>query len=572
MAIFAFFWPVVWSISAAEFEMCPGLRFEENELIKFNKTERSLICGNNQLEGWQNLPVSQKRLLAERFLQQRGYHKPQFVEQSPGILIVKPGERTRITHIRAQGLPEEFKSIYKKRGIVGSVLTPEKLDELSNWIKSELQTLGYGCPQIDIQANPEGEIKLSVKPGPIHLISDITRPEISGLDSKIYTRYEAFHLGERLNNRILTLSGLRLMREDLFLSAFYDLQCSADQSLKIVQRVVPVKPRLISVGLGIDTEGLLRGRVRWKHSRIGEKASNIEAQINASFVEQSAEVFMNWFLLEPASRFYLIPRSQLIRYSEAQFESVKSRTLLSGALSYDYSPLAFNFSYGPAFEFVDTRKGEGPRRAHFMSFIGDLQIKTHDFEYFLSNPQEGWVINLQSYSRFENVYADSTFHRFLVDTTALWNLGQYDPAYLVLGWRTNFGSFWLPHRDQYQIAVPPDLRFFLGGDQNLRGFDRKELPKEGREFQSFFYNGFELRSVSVIPYGIEPLLFFDTAWVGEEFLRLSYTTYASPGLGVRWASKIGVFRGTASHGFVWKTEEIKPNTHWQFFLSYGQEF
>ncbi|MDB5037692.1 MAG: hypothetical protein JWQ35_1220 [Bacteriovoracaceae bacterium] len=484
--------------------------------------------------------------------------------------MVIPGTQSRIKNIHVAGLPEGSSiKISHKRFLIGKILTPKKLDEITGWLRSELQNRGYGCPLIDLKADESGEINIKVTPGPIHLITEIERPKSISINPFIFGRYEAFHLGNALDNRLLTLSSSRILRDDLFLSSYYDLACDKSQSLRIVQRVVAVKPRLIALGLGIDTEALLKARALWKHSRLDSKASSLQVQLDASFLQQSGETFMEWYPLESGSRFHLIPRLRGIRYSEKQFEALSAEASVLATTNYDASAFNLDVSYGPAYEFVDTRKGEGPKNSRYLSFKGQLRVMSHLFEYYLSNPQTGWNLTFNSYSRFKGIYSSATFHRFSLNSEVLWNLSDYYPPYAVFGWRMSTGTFWIPD-GSFQFSVPPQLRFFLGGDRDVHGFSRNELPPNGIGFHTFLYEGFELRSGDFFYFDIQPLIFFDIAWGGEKFLKIANSTYASPGIGARWSTRFGVFRGTAAHGFIWGKSDL--NTHWEFFLSYGQEF
>jgi len=450
-------------------------------------------------------------------------------------------------------------------------LTPKKLDELSSWIRSELQNQGYGCPHIDIKASPLGEIRVQIDSGPIHLLTEIERPSSDIYNFQILQRYEAFHIGEPIDNRLLTLSSLRVLKDDFFLSAYYDLRCSPSQSLRIRQQTILGKPRLITIGVGIDTEGLLKGQIRWKNLGLGKNANTLKAELDASFVQQSAEISADWFPLEASSRFHLLPRLKGTRFSEEKYEAISAEISAFASTNHDFSHFNLQASYGPAYEFVDTQKGNGPTNARFISFKGQLRLMSHSFEYYLSKPETGWDVIFNSYSRFQKLYSSSTFHRFSIDSIVLWNLGDFSPPYAVFGWRTSLGTFWFPN-DGFQLSLPPQLRFFLGGDADVRGFSRKEIPNNGVGFRSFVYNGFELRTGDFFPYGIQPLIFLDMAWGGDGFFRLNGPTYSSPGAGIRWNTKIGVFRGTAAHGFIWGPQIKNVDSHWQFFLSYGQEF
>src|SRR4029077_17876938 len=112
----------------------------------------------------------------------------------------------------------------------------------------------------------------------------------------------------------------RVVGEALFLSSSYDVTCGTEGG-RIVHRVAAAPPRLIRLGVGIDTEGFASVRARWNHSRIGWRASTAEATLFASKREQSIDALMHLYP-RPSSRVYLLPHASAARSNEPRFETV----------------------------------------------------------------------------------------------------------------------------------------------------------------------------------------------------------------------------------------------------------
>lgn len=123
-------------------------------------------------------------------------------------------------------------------------------------------------------------------------------------------------------------------------------------------------------------------------------------------------------------------------------------------------------------------------------------------------------------------------------------------------------------------TLPTELRFFLGGIDNLRGYSRYELPENGLGALTSFYLGIENRFPSFLPWNLEPLVFSDFGNLSQDSLTFSSYGYASPGIGLRLNSPIGVFRATLARGVVLGTlpTNTEDKSHWQFYFGYGQEF
>jgi outer membrane translocation and assembly module TamA len=115
-------------------------------------------------------------------------------------------------------------------------------------------------------------------------------------------------------------------------------------------------------------------------------------------------------------------------------------------------------------------------------------------------------------------------------------------------------------------------RFFLGGDENFRGFDRKELPGDRRGYFTVLYQGLELRAGEWFPLSLQPFLFLDFAQAGDRPASLDPAWFYAPGLGLRYDSIIGTLRASVARSFARQPDPRDPAPHAQFFLSLGKEF
>lgn len=559
------------AVGAGE-RLCPGIRFAGEEQIDLTRTEKRLVCGYAESDGWRSVPLNQARHFLSAFLQVRGYHRPVFDRES-GDLLVDPGPRTLITGKDGKGLPPPVR-LAKRRGVEGEPLTPQALNRLQSWITLSLQSHGYGCPEVRMRGDPEtGIVHAEVDPGPGHVVREIRQPRLYGIDPGVFRRFDAFSYGEPLDLRLLSLTSRRIIEEDLFLSAYFDLQCSAEKELTVTRRVVPAKPRLVTLGVGADSEGIIRARARWKHSRIGWRASSMQATVFASFREQSGEAFMRWYP-RPSSLWYLRPRVEARREDEPRFEALFSELSLSPAVAGDALGMRIRAQAGPAWEYTRTLRGEGPADENFFVWNARLDAMSHMYEYYLREPRAGWEFSLDLSSRLRRVQSPFTAHRIRLTGRRLWNLGHYDPPAAVLGWRGLTETTLLGAGARIPGILPPSLRFFLGGDADIRGFSRKQLPIGTEGFLTTAYQGLELRAGQVFRYNLQPFLFIDAAMGGLDDLALDRNVYWSPGLGLRWGSPVGAFRATVARGLTWRRDPGLPFTEpqWQFFFSYGQEF
>lgn len=125
-----------------------------------------------------------------------------------------------------------------------------------------------------------------------------------------------------------------------------------------------------------------------------------------------------------------------------------------------------------------------------------------------------------------------------------------DNKHQVLG-SLNSGYIWAD--DFYD--VPYKLRFFAGGDQSIRGYDYESLSP----LENGYLTGGQILAVGSAEYnyefipGFRGALFTDVGNAYDE--NFETETKVGVGLGVRWASPVGVVRVDVAAGV---TEESVP--------------
>lgn len=551
---------------------CPKIVLNGAADIRLTEVEQKLVCGDPASEGWKNIPLNEALYFMESFLQQRGYQNPKHRTEN-GVLIIDVGAKSIIRGLKVDGLPPEIDP-GKLRKIIGQTLTPAQLNKLKSTLLNQLQNQGYACPQISVTANAQtGELFAEVDKGRLYLLEAIIPAALPDVDHSIFHRYEAFMSGRRFDMRLLTLTAERVLADSLFLNAFYDVACSSEGALRITQRVTEGKPQLYRVGVGFDTEDFAIGKAQWRNSKIGNQVSSLDGSLYISYREQTAETSMRYYF-SPSPRQHLRPRLYFRRQNELQFESFDSQASLMPATSWDNRTLRVDLTAGPALKRVETLRGAGPGVDTFIALNTKLALTDHMFEYYSGEPRSGWKTSLESSSRVKGAYSDLTAHRVSLQGEMLWNLGQYDPPLLVIGTRYWAGTIYVTDHAAALRSLPPDGRLFLGGDANLRGAARNELPDDDVGFLTAVYHGLELRLGDIL-YGIQPLIFLDTAMAGRSSVHLDRDVYWSPGTGFRWRLPIGSIRGTFARGNIWRREPAAPplyKSHWQFYFSFGKEF
>lgn len=562
-------WLVLPAPARAE-KPCPRLDFP-GDGIALSDAEKRLVCGDPDSEAWSKVPGAQARRFLRALLQNRGYHEPRFRE-SGELLSVDAGTRSVVSAFLAEGLPPGVDPA-KQRAFIGEVLTPRLLDRAEAALNFELQRSGYACPDVRVTADPRsGRMTARVVPGDLARLERIVDPRIEGIDSRIFRRYEAFRRGQRLDERLLAVTAERIMREALFLSAFFEIDCGT-RPAAVVLRAVAAPPQLVRVGVGVDSEGLVRARAQWQHSRIGARASSMETTAQASFREQSFESFLRLYP-GPASRVHLRPRLLVARADEARYETVNAQLSLSPVLSWDDEAAGVEAKAGPAIEHVRTVRGLGIPRETYLSWEARLTALSHVYERYLADPRAGWQASLDVSSRFEGAFSEVTAHRLRLAVQKLWNVGNYEPPLLIVGSRGTAAATWIADEERAIARLPPTYRHFLGGDADYRGLGRGELPGESLGYLTAVYHGLELRLGDWFPKRFQPFLFVDAAMGGRRRFDLSPDLYYAPGAGLRWPSPVGTLRASVARGFVRHSDPatVPVESRLQFYFSFGREF
>ena len=556
--------------TAAAKDLCPRVRYSGPD-PKLTEVEKRLVCGDPGSDGWKKISLPQARGFMTAFLQKRGRHYPRF-DTDGDTLVVDAGTTTVVRALVGRGL-EGIYDLGKRREVVGRPLTPDLLDQVKKAVVFELSSRGYPCPKIEVTADARtGEVRVDASPGTRRLIGEIALPPNLNVDPGVLRRYEAFTSGDLLDARMLSMTSDRVREDALFASSYYDVACSTG-GVSITQRAVEAPPHLLTIGVGADTEGLLRARARLRQSRIGKRASFAEASLTASQREQSLDALLRLYL-SPEARLHLEPVLFLRRENEVQYEAAHSELSVNPAWTSDVWGRRVEVRGGPAVDLFDTIRGEGPRGASWFQFVTRARVSSHLYEYYQRDPRRGWTATLETTHRLKGAYSDVSAHGLRLSGESLWNIGEYQPPLAVLATRGLADTVSVADRATGLSRLPPTDRFFLGGDSDLRGVERKRLPDDAGGFLTALYQGVELRAGDILPYGLQPFAFVDAAMGGQTSFHLDPDVYWSPGGGLRWASPVGTIRTTAARGLVWRRGSAlePPRPHWQFFFSFGREF
>ncbi len=575
LAIFAAF--VIFAFSSCAqrgTKLCDNIFLKEGEL-SLGRNEQVLVCGSSKGgEAWKDVPVPQAQYQIKVLLQEKGYLHPRF-EREKNILYVWSGKRETISSFEITGADGLIQA-GKKRKVVGQPMTPDKLDEISQWVETQLKSKGYACPEVSVKAQAwDGKVIATVNPGEHQTVGGITRVGLDEIDNEALARYQAFQAGDNYDVRETQLTVGRMLSDGLIQSAYFTAKCRGKEVDLLLKGSVG-RPKLLTFGFGASTEEFPFVDLRFKNSKLDGRASSLTTTLYASPRAQTLDLTTELYVLPWSKRSFFGPRFHVGRKSEHQIEELRGKLGADLGRKWDMWNVRWLGKFGPSLNYVNTVQGIGPDEVSFLSLDGSLWAMSHLYEASTRDQFSGWEAKFDYRAQRKGVGSFVNVDRYEADFKQLWNIGHFSPPLFVLGARfegiaVNANPVALGNN---RNQLPSEYRIFYGGDQNLRGFSRQSLSNRDLGYLTAGYAGFELRLIEQLPWHLEPFLLYDIAKLGNARFEFEDPIFVSEGFGLRWASPFGTLRGSAAKGEIYNESGVAKDypQEWVYFFSFGQEF
>lgn len=339
--------------------------------------------------------------------------------------------------------------------------------------------------------------------------------------------YLPYQVGDDFRQEDLLKLQARLLESDYFSEVEIDVdpEQAVDHTIPILVRVVPAKRTIYTGGVsyGTDTGAGVLGGVnrRWLNDR-GHKA-NIRAEISQNLQSLGGQ--------------YQIPlkgtdrRSFIVGLSyrdETTVSTVEELTILQ--MGYRRENEAGTFAYGLAAQSGDFEVGELPGNSTL--YYPEVRWMKRQADDFL-NPSQGWSV-VADVRAAPTGLGDAGFAYARAEAKVLRPHGEMNRWVA----RLTLGALWTDDFDK----MPPNLRFFAGGDRSLRGFGFQELGPLNSIGE---VNGGRYLAITSFEY--ERHLFGDFGLAGfvdagNAFNAGDFDLAAGVGLGLRWRSPVGLVR------------------------------
>lgn len=514
--------------------------------IKLDETERRLVCGDKELAAYKNIPAYESSFIMTAFLQSRGYLSPKYRFEND-VLHVDVGEKSTVRQIEVISDNEKMRRLvkhelirlYKRKTLTTSVLNSIEAEALSL-----LRQNGYPCSKIKAQVDiSKNTVVIDLGNLYYFEFGEIKKEPIENLRENALARFYPFKSNDPFNEDLLKLTEKRITRSEVLQGTYFLESCSEDhKSFGLAQNFLTGPPRTIRFGAGASTEVGPMARIKWSNNRYKSMASLLSANLQASLRSQSLTLTADSFFWHAEPRRSLFSEAQIIRDSQIDYEQLVYRVKPHMKWTRDSEGHFKSYTFGPSYEGGTFHSQDDSNTKSFSSGIieGSLMWMSHDYELFDVHPEEGDSFNFNFDFRHPSIGFSDPLIKFDSSIVKLERIGNWGRGALIGGARLNAGTTWISN-DVSGTSLPPTVKFYGGGSDDLRGFQLKTLPHNGGlGALTKLTLKLEARRTYVYREDLEAFAFVDSGYFGERSWTMDPTLYYSPGFGIRWLSPIGL--------------------------------
>ena len=468
------------------------------------------------------------------------------------IFRVTPGDPVTVAEVSvvvdgsATEVPEVEEAIAAFRPAVGDRLEHGVYEGSKSNITNQLRSYGFFDSALDrhrvevLQSARSADVDLRWTSGQRYRFGEVNFSDVQFPD-EFLRRYIPWQPDAPYAiDDLLTLQQ-RLVDADYFSSVAVhpDLERKADGHVPIAATLVPAKRDVYTAGVHVSTDSGAGVRVgmdrRWVNKR-GHKAGGD--------LEYSQR-------LEEYSAYYRIPKPGLrnrnynfgIGYSDEETDTSTSRMARLAASEVVDQWHGFTRTLGLQYLNGDFEVADEPGSTNLLYAEAMLTRKRADDLLF---PSKGLSLLYGLRLASESILSDTDYAQ--VRAEAKWIRPASKKSRLAF--RASLGAMIV---DDFN-ALPPELRFFAGGDRSVRGFDYQQIGEINE-------NGGVIGGEYLATASVEYEYYFLEKWGAAVFVdagdayNTSFDPHVGAGIGVRWRSPVGIVRVDIAHPVVTDLEE-----------------
>jgi translocation and assembly module TamA len=428
----------------------------------------------------------------------------------------------------------------------GNTLNHEAYEEARDAMSAQLTANGYLDARLlthRVEVN-RGErralVKLGWEVGPRYRYGQV-HFEVSPFNEGFLDRYVPFQSGDYFSQDQLLALQQALNGADYFavVNVLPDVDEAKHGVVDVTVQLAPARRTIYTGGpfIGTDTGFGMRGGIerRWVNRR-GHKWKN------ELVVAQRLKTLSTMYTIPlpgPNQRSYNVGAN----FRDADTDTSQSRTLeLVGNETRQWHgwtrtlgvhALAGTFTVGKRGREPDDTPGIEHGRSTEVFAEASLSRKQADNPAFV---RRGWSLTLAARSTAGSLLSDAGFSQVSADAKWIRAFGAKKRNRLILR-----GSAGITRTDDF-AALPPQLRFFAGGDRSVRGYGYQSIgPRNSYDRviggRNLLVASTEVEHYFTRDWGMAAFVDAGNAYTGTDF-----RPKIGAGLGLRWRSPVGMIR------------------------------
>ncbi len=536
-------------------KLCPKITIHSDDRFELTDTEKRLICGDPDSIAYKVIPSYQASYMLTGFLQSRGYSNPRF-EYNGDLLDVYPEEKSHLKKATVNtGFEDEDRAVEKEimRHYKKEVITPKLLDSIEAESLSIVRNHAYPCAKLESSVDATtGEVTINVTGMEAFQFGPVTKEPIEGVDDRALARFYPFIDADLFSEKKLTLAEKRFIRSGIVQGTYFQEKCDLkNHQFSLTQQFIPGNAKTIRLGIGASTEVGPMVRAKWSNQRAGKMASLLEANAQLSFKNQYLNFTSDRYMWPDSPRRSLLTTLELERDKQSTYEESSATLKPHIQWTRDGTSRLWTWSTGPtliASSYVTNQNDGDTKRVQTGALEGMLQTKSHDYELFDLHPENGDFMQFNFDFRHPSFGFVDPLLKLDLTYLKLMKIGNLGKGEAIGGIRINTSTTWV--NDNVSMEdLPPSVKFYGGGSDDVRGFKLSSLPgNNGVGSLTKFSTKFEFRKTYVFIPTIESFSFVDFAYFGDRSWKLGDQFWYSPGTGIRWLSPIGMVQGYVARG------------------------
>ncbi len=380
--------------------------------------------------------------------------------------------------------------------------------------------------------------------GSFNIIGDLS------VDERVLIRETDIREGDFYSHEAMRRAQRELFNHHLFRFATISIPELAppDSTLDLTMRIRENPQRSLYTTLGLGREEYLRGQITWQHRNVSNWAHRFSVTGRVSFIEQRLGFdYLIPYVFNTRSSFISSP------YAQHRVESAYElfRVGFSNSLIYQYSTnLTGSLSYEMTANEELSRSSETALPDTVLNYNTASFILSGYYNSAIARQDKGWLV--QPSVEVSSVLDEGTY-RYQKVTLDVRRYTELNSS-LVLAKRVYGGAIFTTETD----SLPSTIRFFSGGTNSVRGWNRQTLgpkvavfdsddsfqgyvPIGGRAFLNFNFEFRQRLDSFIRGFGIAAFLDGGQVWRSMTEIDQRPIQFGAGG-GLRYESPIGPVR------------------------------